>query len=58
MTDRRLLLAAQLAVSVLIAGGCVWVILAPTGETETNAAFALLGVIAAAWLRNIGTGGI
>lgn len=52
MIDRRLLLLAQFGVSVLVASGCIWVILAPTGATETNAAFALLGVIVTAWLRN------
>jgi hypothetical protein len=44
---------AQLIISVLVATGAVWIILAPTGRPETDGAIALLSFIASAWLTRV-----
>lgn len=36
---------------VLIAGGCIWIVLAPTTSQDNVAAFGLLGVIVASLAR-------
>lgn len=37
-------------VTFVIAVGCVWIILAPTNQQSTNAAFAILGSIVTGWI--------
>ena len=41
------LAAFRFGLLALIAAGCIWVILTPSEATESNAAFAMLGVIVA-----------
>lgn len=47
-----LTLFGQFWISLLVGGGCVWIILSPTTNNAIdNAAFALLGVVVQAWLQ-------
>jgi hypothetical protein len=43
-------LFASFWISVLIAVGCIWIILAPTNQSTTNAASALLGALVSGWV--------
>jgi hypothetical protein len=48
--DVKLLPISQAVISFVIAAGCIWIILAPTNQQTTNAAFALLGTLIGFWL--------
>ena len=51
MVHRSLIfLIGSFIISLVVAVGCVYIIVIPTDIVTTNAAFALLGVIVQAWL--------